>query len=144
MPRDARSVRPRPDGDIAARCPYPPQAHEPGETFAARATLALLLFVVSFSSPAAVREVDAIGLTVGDLDREVEFYTRTLPFEKVSEAKSAPGAADELLGLSGTQLRSAELKLGDERITLTEHLASKGRPVPLINVTVKFRLAIWN
>ena len=67
-------------------------------------------------------------VTVGHLDRELEFYTKVLPLEKVSESKSAPGAADELLGLSGTQLRSAELKLGDERITLTEHLTSQGGP----------------
>src|SRR6266511_192832 len=96
----------------------------------ARAALVVVLLFASFSSHAAVREVDAIGLTVGDLDREVEFYTKVLPFEKVSESKSAPGAADELLGLGGTQLRSAELKLGEERITLTEHLTNKGRPIP--------------
>jgi catechol 2,3-dioxygenase-like lactoylglutathione lyase family enzyme len=48
----------------------------------------------------------------------------------MSETKSALGAADELLGLSDTQLRSAELKLGDERITLTEHVTNKGRPIP--------------
>ncbi len=90
----------------------------------------LLLLVASLSSQAAVREVGAIGLTVGDLEREVEFYTKVLPFEKVSESKSAPGTADELLGLSGTQLRVAELKLGDERITLTEHFANKGRLIP--------------
>jgi catechol 2,3-dioxygenase-like lactoylglutathione lyase family enzyme len=81
-------------------------------------------------SQAAVRALGAIGLTVGDLDREVEFFTQVLPFEKVSESKSAPGAADELLGLSATQLRSAELKLGNERITLTEHLKNKGRTIP--------------
>src|SRR5439155_15164856 len=96
----------------------------------ARVALVLLLFVVSLSSQAAVREVGAIGLTVGDLDRALEFYTKELPFEKVSESKTAPGAADELLGLSSTQLRIAELKLGDERITLTEHLTNKGRGIP--------------
>src|SRR6266542_5071016 len=96
----------------------------------ARVALVLLLFVTSLASQAAVREVGAIGLTVGDLDRALEFYTKELPFEKVSESKTAPGAADELLGLSGTQLRIAELKLGDERITLTEHLTNKGRGVP--------------
>ena len=96
----------------------------------ARGALVLLLFVVSPSSQAAVREVGAIGLTVGDLDRALEFYTKELPFEKVSESKTAPGAADELLGLSGTQLRIVELKLGDERITLTEHLTNKGRGIP--------------
>jgi catechol 2,3-dioxygenase-like lactoylglutathione lyase family enzyme len=96
----------------------------------ARVVLVLLLFVASLSSQAAAREVGAIGLTVGDLDRALEFYTKVLPFEKVSESKSAPNAADELLGLSGTQLRIAELKLGDEHITLTEHPTNKGRPIP--------------
>ena len=95
-----------------------------------RVVLVLVLLGVSLSSPAVVREVGAIGLTVGDLDRELEFYTKVLPFEKVSEWKSVPGAADELLGLSDTQLRGAELKLGDEHITLTEHLTNKGRPIP--------------
>src|SRR5437867_11365856 len=96
----------------------------------ARFVVVLLFLIASLSSQAAVREVGAIGLTVGDLDRALKFYTTVLPFEKVSQSKSAPGAADELLGLGGTQLRSAELKLGDERITLTEHLTSKGRPIP--------------
>src|SRR5207245_7943957 len=97
------------------------------ERLKVRVALVLLLFVASPSSPAAVREVGAIGLTVGDLDRALVFYTKELPFEKVSESKTAPGAADKLLGLSSTQLRIAELKLGDERITLTEHLTNKGR-----------------
>src|SRR5438093_11342672 len=96
----------------------------------ARVALVLLLFVASPSSPAAVREVGAIGLTVGDLDRALEFYTKVLPFEKMSESTPAPGAADELLGLHNTQLRTAELKLGNERITLTEHLTNKGRGIP--------------
>ncbi|MBI5385606.1 MAG: VOC family protein [Verrucomicrobia bacterium] len=93
-------------------------------------TLLLVFLAASLSLRAAVREVGAIGLTVGDLDRELEFYTRILPFEKVSESRTAPGAADELLGLSSTQTHSAKLKLGDEQITLTEHLAKKGRPIP--------------
>src|SRR5436190_16589688 len=42
----------------------------------ARVALVLLLLVASLSSQAAVREVGAIGLTVGDLDRVVEFYTK--------------------------------------------------------------------
>jgi len=96
----------------------------------ARIALVLLLFVTSPASQAAVHEVSAIGLTVGDLEREVEFYTKVLPFEKVSESSLAPGAADELFALSGTQTRSAELRLGDEHITLTEHVTNKGRPIP--------------
>ena len=90
----------------------------------------ILLLFVTVTAQAAVREVGAIGLTVGDLDRALQFYTKVLPFEKGSELKSPSGAADELLGLSRTQLRNAELQLGDERITLTEHLTNKGRPIP--------------
>jgi catechol 2,3-dioxygenase-like lactoylglutathione lyase family enzyme len=92
--------------------------------------LSLCLLAAVLPSLAAVREVGAIGLTVGDLDRALAFYTKVLPFEKVAESASAPGAADSLLGLSGTELRSVELKLGDERITLTEHRTNKGRPIP--------------
>src|SRR5438132_13633909 len=55
-------------------------ANEPGGFFAcgeqnslwalgARVVLVVLLFVASLSSQAAVREVGAIGLTVGDLER---------------------------------------------------------------------------
>jgi catechol 2,3-dioxygenase-like lactoylglutathione lyase family enzyme len=77
-----------------------------------------------------VREVGAIGLTVSNLDQEIDFFTHVLPFEKISESKSAPGAADELLGLTNTQLRTIELKLNNERITLTEHLTNKGRLIP--------------
>lgn len=93
-------------------------------------SLFALLFIAVLPARAAVHEVGAIGLTVGDLDRALRFYTQVLPFEKVSEIKAPSGAADDLLGLAGTQLRSAELRLGDERITLTEHLTNKGRPIP--------------
>ena len=99
-------------------------------TLAAKVTLLFLLAIISPSAPAAVREVGAIGLTVADLDRTLEFYTGVLPFEKISESESLGSGANDLLGLSITKLRSAELKLGDERITLTEHLANKGRPIP--------------
>src|SRR6266498_166452 len=45
----------------------------------AKLTLVLLLLAGSLSSRAAVSEVGAIGLTVGDLDRELEFFTKVLP-----------------------------------------------------------------
>src|SRR5213593_4427053 len=90
-----------------------------------KVALLVLLLAASASSQAAVRAVGAIGLTVGDLDREVEFFTKVLPFEKVSETSTVLGAADELLGLKATQLRSVELRLGEEFIALTEHLTNK-------------------
>jgi len=85
---------------------------------------------LAVSARAAVREVGAIGLTVGDLDRELIFYTNTLLFELVSVSEVSGKAQDALLGLSGVKLRMATLKIGDERITLTKHLVNKGRPIP--------------
>lgn len=92
--------------------------------------LALLLMVFALPILAGVREVGAIGLTVGDLGRALPFYTNTLPFELVSASATGGKEDDDLLGLSKVKLRVATLKLGDERITLTEHLGKKGRPIP--------------
>src|SRR5437016_5534246 len=49
-----------------------------------KAVIFLLFAMFAWPTQAGVREVGAIGLTVGDLDREVMFYTNTLPFELVS------------------------------------------------------------
>jgi len=77
-----------------------------------------------------VREVGAIGLTVNNLGRVLAFYTNTLPFELVSISDASGKEPEELLGLKDVRLRIATLKLGDERITLTEHLSKKGKPIP--------------
>ena len=95
----------------------------------AKVAFVLLLFVTA-AAQAAVREVGAIGITVGDLDRVLPFYTNTLPFELKGITIASGRDQDALLGLSGTKTRSAELQLGAERITLTEHLTHKGRPIP--------------
>jgi catechol 2,3-dioxygenase-like lactoylglutathione lyase family enzyme len=96
----------------------------------AKAALFLLFVWLTLSVQAGVREVGAIGLTVGDLHRELMFYTNTLPFELVSISEVSNREQDALLGLSDVKLRVAMLKLGNERITLMEHLINKGRPIP--------------
>ncbi len=96
----------------------------------AKAAVLVALFSLALSTHAGVREVGAIGLTVNDLGRVLPFYTNTLPFELVSVSEASGKAQDELLGLKSVKLRVATLKLGDERITLAEHLGKKGRPIP--------------
>jgi catechol 2,3-dioxygenase-like lactoylglutathione lyase family enzyme len=93
------------------------------------AAVGLMLFF-GVAAQAGVREVGAIGLTVGNLDRELFFYTNTLPFELVGISEASGVDQDRLLGVQAVRLRIAELKLGDEHITLTEHLTKKGRPIP--------------
>ncbi len=96
----------------------------------AQAAVFLLLVALALSAQAAVREVGAIGLTVNDLGRELSFFTNTLPFELVSISDAGGKEQDALLGLRGTRLRIAKLRLGEERITLAEHVGRKGRPIP--------------
>src|SRR3954469_21092970 len=63
-----------------------------------RVAVLLLLFVVGLSARAGVREIGAIGLTVGDLNCELPFYTNTLPFELVSISETGGKVQDTLLG----------------------------------------------
>ena len=95
-----------------------------------RIAFATILLTLALPVLAAVREVGAIGLTVNNLGRELNFFTNTLQFELVSISDASGREQDALLGLSGVRLRIATLKLGDERITLTEHLGKKGQPIP--------------
>ena len=89
-----------------------------------------LVFLLALCAQAGVGEVGSIGLTVGNLDRELFFYTNTLPFELIGISETQGADRDRLLGLQQVRLRTAELKLGDEHITLTEHLSAKGRAIP--------------
>ncbi len=96
----------------------------------AASAVGFLLLLLALPTFGAVREVGAIGLTVNDLGRVLPFYTNTLPFELVSINDIKGKAQDDLLGLKNVKLRIATLALGDERITLTEHVGKKGRPIP--------------
>jgi len=101
---------------------------------AARALLAVLLAGAALgqSAPAPlVQAVDSVGLTVGDLDRSVEFFSRVLSFEKVSEVEVAGEDWERLEGVFGLRMRVARMRLGDEAIELREFLAPRGRPIPV-------------
>jgi hypothetical protein len=51
---------------------------------------------------------------------------KVLPFELVSKTTTAAGAADDLYGLRNRETRSVELRLGEEHVTLTQHLTNRG------------------
>jgi catechol 2,3-dioxygenase-like lactoylglutathione lyase family enzyme len=75
-----------------------------------------------------VTAVDSIGLTVSDLERSVEFYSKVLNFEKVSEIEVDGDSYEHLTGVFGLRMRIARMKLGDESIELTEFLAPAWNP----------------
>jgi len=96
----------------------------------------ILLFAVAGVLCAAtlsppVSRLDSIGLTVSDLDRSIEFYTKVLSFEKISDYEADGTDYEHLEGVFGLHIRVARLRLGDEFIELTEYLAPQGRPAPI-------------
>jgi catechol 2,3-dioxygenase-like lactoylglutathione lyase family enzyme len=100
--------------------------------------LLLLLGVWVQTSPAQqtppaaahVKTVDAIGMTVSDLDRAVDFYSNVLSFEKISDVEVWGTDYEHLQGIFGLRMRVVRMRLGDEFIELTEYLTPKGRPIP--------------
>jgi len=77
-----------------------------------------------------VSRVDAVAITVSDMDRAVDFYSK-LTFEKVSEVEVDGDAFEHLQGVFGLRVRIVRMQLGDEFIELHEYLAPKGRPIPV-------------
>ena len=77
-----------------------------------------------------VKSVDAIGMTVADLDRSLEFFSKVLNFEKIDDVEVHGSEYEKLQGVFGLRIRVARLKLGAETIELTQYLAPEGRPIP--------------
>src|SRR6201987_1808274 len=104
-----------------------------------RRFVAVLALLVALAVPqgsaqqhsALIEGVDAIGSTVSDMDRAVDFYSNVLTFEKVSDIEVAGENYEHLEGVFGLRMRVVRMKLGDENIELTEYLAPKGRPIPV-------------
>jgi catechol 2,3-dioxygenase-like lactoylglutathione lyase family enzyme len=77
-----------------------------------------------------VTAVQSVGMTVGDMDRAVAFYSSVLSFEKVSDVEVAGREYELLSGVFGARMRIVRMRLGSETIELTEFLAPRGRPFP--------------
>src|SRR5262245_27401957 len=77
-----------------------------------------------------VQAVEAVGMTVADMDRSLEFYTKVLTFEPVSDVEVWGPEYEQLQGVFGLRLRVVRLRLGGEFIELSEYLTPKGRPFP--------------
>lgn len=82
------------------------------------------------SSTALIQALDAVNMTVADMDRAVDFYSKVLAFEKISDVEVSGDAYEHLEGVFGLRMRVVRMRLGDESIELTEYLAPRGRPIP--------------
>ena len=128
------------------RCGYADAGRTPAPPLGRRATAAMaslwLLALVAAATPpvlaeptpqsaaARVASVGAIGLTVSDMDRSVAFYAGVLGFEAVSDVEVSGPAYERLTGVFGLRARVVTMRLGDERIELTEFLTPRGRAAP--------------
>lgn len=92
--------------------------------------LAPLTPLANGAAPLPVTAVDAVGLTVADMDRALAFYSGVLPFTRVSDQELSGRPYELLSGVFGARSRVVRLRLGAEEIELTEFLAPKGRPMP--------------
>jgi catechol 2,3-dioxygenase-like lactoylglutathione lyase family enzyme len=92
------------------------------------AALFYALVAAAFEPP--VGRVDAVGMTVSDMDRALEFYGNVLTFEKVSDVEVWGEDFEALQGVFGSRMRIVRMRLGSEEIELTEYLAPRGRPIP--------------
>jgi catechol 2,3-dioxygenase-like lactoylglutathione lyase family enzyme len=78
-----------------------------------------------------VRAIDSISMTVGDMDRSLEFYRTVLKFEMVSDTEVAGDDFEHLYGVFGARVRVVTLRLGGETLKLEEFIAPRGRPIPV-------------
>ncbi len=99
----------------------------------------LLLVLGSFSlaahaddvkKPPPIDAVLGVAITVSDLDRAVEFYTKVLPFEIEAIEERSGEAIEHLVGVFGARMRVAKLRLGKEVVELDDYIAAEGRPFP--------------
>ena len=75
--------------------------------------------------------IGPVVMTVADMDRSVEFYTRVLTFEKESETERSGQQIDALYGVPNAHIRVVELRLGDESVELLQFVGTTGEPVPV-------------
>jgi catechol 2,3-dioxygenase-like lactoylglutathione lyase family enzyme len=77
-----------------------------------------------------VERVDAIGITVSEMNRSVKFYSEVLGFKKVSDVELVGRTYEQLEGIFGLHIRVVRMQLGNEFIELTDYLTSGGRSIP--------------
>ena len=95
-----------------------------------RMLLPLLLCALAAGQAPVATAVDAVGITVRDLDRSVRFFTEVLQCDQVGEDERAGAEEERLRGVFGVRVRTARLRLGREQIELSEFLAPRGRAIP--------------
>ncbi|MGH7900891.1 MAG: VOC family protein [Thermodesulfobacteriota bacterium] len=97
-----------------------------------------LLLILGFSSHVAtaqqpqvnVKALGSIVMNVGDMDKSVNFYSKVLSFEKVSDVQIEGPEYGKLFGVDGLRVRIVVMRLGEQNIELIQYIAPKdGDPI---------------
>jgi catechol 2,3-dioxygenase-like lactoylglutathione lyase family enzyme len=78
-----------------------------------------------------VSAVDSIAVSVSDVARSEDFYTRVLSFHKVADREVSGAEYERVFGIAGVRVRAVRMQLGNESIELLQFLTPRGRPVPV-------------
>ena len=97
---------------------------------AAATVLGAVTTPTALAASMPVAAVDSVAVTVSDMDRAVDFYSRVLTFETVADREVTGEAYERLFGVFGLRLRAVRLRLGDEYLELLQFLTPHGRPIP--------------
>ena len=100
------------------------------KNFLRRGLFVITTLFIFPGSHGQVKRVDAIGITVREMNRSVKFYSEVLGFKKVSDVELFGTQYEHLEGIFGLHIRVVRMQLGDEFIELTDYLTSGGRRIP--------------
>jgi catechol 2,3-dioxygenase-like lactoylglutathione lyase family enzyme len=79
-----------------------------------------------------VQRIKMIGFTVADADRESDFFTNVLRFEKVADFRVVGSEYAKMEGVFNANMRIVHLRLGDQIVELTQYVSPPtGRPIPV-------------
>ncbi|HSC43888.1 MAG TPA: hypothetical protein VLH17_16500, partial [Candidatus Binatia bacterium] len=81
--------------------------------------LLVVFSVLLFSCPAfsqLINSVETIGMTISDINRETEFFSKVLGFEKIGDFEVYGADYEKLQGLFGLRMRVVRMKLGEETV----------------------------
>ncbi len=79
-----------------------------------------------------VERVKTIGFTVGDIDREADFFAKLFNFEKISDFRLVGSEYDKMQGVFNANMRIVHMRLGEQLLELTQYISpSTGRPIPI-------------
>jgi catechol 2,3-dioxygenase-like lactoylglutathione lyase family enzyme len=82
--------------------------------------------------PGDVQLIKMIGFTVADVDREADFFTKVLQFEKVADFRVVGNEYGKMEGVFNANMRIVHLKVGDQTVELTQYVSPPtGRPIPV-------------